>query len=253
MKDYYNFVFLGTVLSASGCTCTNDKLDKLNMNDVLHKLPHYFKANETQAFVDRNTAIDMSKLSDAVLNETIHRIRIIHENITGYNASAVKENVYDIEMNDSRMEIFNSIGRKLSKKTRRQARQSLPWHGRDKYWDDASDWITRQKILDCMLTLVYMARHHVKAMVKTLSNKRDSSYRLAYLFSKLETLHGKVKLIYNEMLRKADFKTWNEETNKKIETLYKKALKIHSEFNLYYFIMSRMHNNEFREFINTYK
>lgn len=251
MTNYHKFVFLGTVLSASGCRCSDDKLDKLNMNDVLHKLPHYFKANETQAIVDRSEAIDMSKVSHTIFNETIHRIKGIHAIATGYNESET-ENDEDLVINDTRTEIENLVRSKLLNKTRRH---SLGLEGHPlAIWDVASDWITRQKILDCMLTLIYMARHQTNSMVRTLATRRDAPYRMAYLWSKLQILHGKVKVIYNRMLGKANVTNWEPKKKKKyLLKLHTKALKIHSQYNFYYFVISRMHHNLLDEMRNENK
>lgn len=197
---------------------------------MFHKLPHYFKANDTQASIDREEAIDMSKVSDAVLNATIHRFQVMHESATGSNASMI-EDVKEQMINETRTE-------KLSKN-----RRFLPWHGSDDVgWDWAANYMARQKIFDCMLTLIYMARHHLKAM-SSMSNRRDSTYRMAYLWSKLQALSSKIKFVYNAMKRKANITSKDLKKKKYLVTLYRQALKLHTKFNFYYFMMSRMHHN----------
>lgn len=235
-------MFLGTILSTSGCLCPNHaKLDKLNINEVLHKLPHYFKANATQASIDRKQAVDMSKVPDAVLNETMRRIQSMHEASTGYNVSLIE---------DVSQQVLHETRTKILKDTRRHG---LPWHGyKDLSWDWASEFIARQKMLDLMVTLIYMARHQLTAMNTQLSTRRDSSYRMAYLYSKLDLLRKKIKLIYNKMKSKASDTKWGlKKTRKYLVLLHKNALKIHSQFNFYYFMIARIHRNLLDESVNT--
>lgn len=232
MPNYYNFILLGTVLATSGCLCPDPhKLDKLHINDVFHKLPQHFKADDVQAAMDRKQAVDMSKISHAMLNATIRHIQTVHQASTGYNASII-EDVNERAINDTEIQIFN--------KTRR----ALPWHGRfDPYWDYAYDYKARQKMWDCMLTLIYMARHHVLAMTLRGSTRRDSSYRMAYLWSKILILHSKIETIYNTMRKKANITNWDLKKKKYVMMLHKKALKTHTQFNFYYFMIARIHHN----------
>lgn len=211
------------------------------MNEVFHKLPQYLKADDIQAAIDRKEAVDMSKISDTALNATIHHLQKIHQASTGFNASII---------NDDNEQVINDTGIEILNETRRQI---LPWHGvHDRYWNYATDYMARQKILDCMLTLIYMARHHVLALTVEKPTRRNSPYRMAYLWSKIDTLHNKIKTIYKIMKKKTN--TVNEvPTNKSkyLVTLHRKALKTHTQFNFYYFIIARMHQNLLVESVNT--
>lgn len=241
----YNFVFLGIILLASNGTCLNyDVLDTLDINDVFPKLPNYYKANENQTALYNKNSLDMSKVSDSHINITLQRLQGVFENITGYNISAT-ENYDEIVMNDTKLEIINSVRRRLPRKTRRQGRQSLPWHGGDLYWDIAAEWVANQKMLDGMLTMIYMARHHVKTMaVQQVSAPKDDSYRLAYIWTKAQILHDRVIAIYNTMADNAYTYDWNKEWDRTFYflMLHQKALKIHTQFNFYFWIIAKIHH-----------
>lgn len=206
------------------------------------KIPSYFKANESLVASYKKSFVDMSKVSDVHINTTLQTIRAMFENATGYNSSAV-ENLEDVEMNNTEMEIGRSIRRKLLNKTRRH---SLGLEGHPApIWDVASDWIARQKMLDCMLTLIYMARHHVKTMaVQQVSAPKDDSYRLAYIWTKAQILHDRIIAIYNTMADRAYTYDWDLEWDRTYYflMLHQKALKIHTQFNFFFWIMAKIHH-----------
>ncbi|XP_026327887.1 uncharacterized protein LOC113236111 [Hyposmocoma kahamanoa] len=156
LDDYEEW---GIILSALNGKCWRyDILDSLDINDVFHKIPSYLKANDTQAAIHRKNFVDMSKVSDAHFNKTLQQLQTLYENATGYNASII-ENVDDEVIHEIRTELFNKSRRNETR------RHMLPYHGYyDPFWNRASDYIARQKVLDCMLTLIYMARHHMKMM-----------------------------------------------------------------------------------------
>lgn len=229
-------------MASDGICRHYDILDSLDINDVFPKLPSYFKANDTQAAIDRKETVDMSKVSDNQLNMTVLRLRAMYENMTGYNSSTL-ENFDDVVVHEMKIEVLNMTRRSLLNKTRRQG---LPWFGyKDLSWDWASEHITRQRMLDGMLTLIYMARHHMKTMaVQQVSAPKDDSYRLAYLWTKLQILTDRIIAIYNTMAEKGWTYNWELEWDRPYYflMLHQKALKIHTQFNFYFWIIARIHH-----------
>lgn len=186
----------------------------------------------------------MSKVSDAHFNKTLQQLQTLYENATGYNASII-ENVDDEVIHEIRTELFNKSRRNALNETRRHR---LPYHGYyDPFWNRASDYIARQKVLDCMLTLIYMARHHMKMMhlqhIRVKAPK-DDAYRLAYLWTKLQVLHERTSSVYNTMTRKAYTYTWDLDWDRPYYflMLHQKALKVHTQFNFYFWIIAKIHH-----------
>lgn len=216
-------------------------LDSLDINDVFHKIPSYLKANDTQAALYGKNMVDMSKVSDSHLNRTLQRLQAIYENATGHNASII-ENYDDIVINATRKELFNKTRRTAFNNTRR----ALPWHGRfDPYWDYAYDYMARQKMADCMLTLIYMARHHMKTMeIQQVAAPKDDSYRLAYLWTKLQILFDRILSIYNTMAEKAYTYHWEMYWDRPYYflMLHQKALKIHTQFDFFFWLIAKIHH-----------
>lgn len=205
-------------------------------------MPSYLKANDTQASLNGKDIVDMSKVSDTHINMTLNRLQEMYENATGVNATII-ENVDDVIINETKIELLNITRRKYGNKFRRA---HIPWHGyKDEAWNWASSYAARQKIMDTMLTLIYMARHHLKTMaMHQIFAQKDDAYRLAYLWTKLEILHERIKAIYNTMADKAYTYDWQIEWDRPYYflMLHQKALKVHTQFNFYFWIIAKIHH-----------
>lgn len=214
-----------------------DMLDTIEVNDVFPEIPEFFKINNTQANLHRKETLDLSKVSNFHLNKTILSLKNIFQNSTVYNSTVDEEAKL---LNETKIAITNNFRRSALTDTRRG---DLPFFRYEIGWSEASKFVMRQKILDCMLTLIYMARHHVVTMAKQQINApHDDAFRLAYLFTKLVILHDRMISVYNTMAVKVYSLVWERQWDRAFYylMLHQKAMKLHFQADFYFWLIAKI-------------
>ncbi|XP_048004403.1 uncharacterized protein LOC125240543 [Leguminivora glycinivorella] len=101
----------------------------------------------------------------------------------------------------------------------------------------------RTKILDCMLQIVYMAKHYLKLFErKEYVDKTSNAYRIGVIARKLRMMYKKAIRILEILNIRQKKDTWVKyETTAPALTLHHKVAKIHVDFLYFYEVLKRLH------------
>ncbi|XP_059058011.1 uncharacterized protein LOC131851521 [Achroia grisella] len=201
-------------MKGSVLTCNYNNTDYPNIQDMFSIL----KNNETNLPANVKTLninLDIEKLD---VNKFKRKMEMFEKEMTG--------KLRDVDNNT----VTN--GTLVRNDTRRFYIPNI-WYG----WSEASTIAFKLKTLDMMLQIIYMARFKIKRLESSkYFNRRDTGYRIAFLYKRLRRICRKLLDIYITLLKNRNTASDSDYSL----SGHQRAIRYHVDFLYLWWVLVRM-------------